>query len=82
MEVKPPRPGKPRPEVQDVFDLTSGLIVDRRQSFNMPTIEPDRILKSLFSERMPPLETAFSAHVAGKPASSANSGPAERKFRV
>jgi hypothetical protein len=49
-----------RSATQDILN-ERGWIVDRRQTFSMPTIERERILATKLSERIPPLDAAFSA---------------------
>lgn len=46
-----------RRSVEDVIE--GGWIVRRHQKFEMPTIEPERIVRSRFDERMPSLDMAF-----------------------
>jgi hypothetical protein len=57
MEALPAHTG-PRVTSEDVLD-ERGLIVCRRQTFPMPTIERARILSSQFNERIPQLGAAF-----------------------
>jgi hypothetical protein len=53
-------PGKTPPRCEEIGDA-SGFIVERRQVFDMLTVERERILQSdSFEDRMPPLETAFA----------------------
>jgi hypothetical protein len=58
MEVVPPDSG--RPATEDILD-GQGRISRRLQTFAMPTIERERVLKPRFNDRVPPLETAFRA---------------------
>ena len=63
MEVVPreEQPFEERPSVHGTEDIFNdeGLVVTRRQCFEMPTIEPERLFCSELNDRVPGIEAAF-----------------------
>ncbi len=48
-----------RMKTEDILDEQSGMIISRRQTFAMPTIERDRLLSTKINSRLPPLSAVF-----------------------
>lgn len=52
-------PGQERPNTTDAIDIETGWIMSRSQTFEMPTIERERITTSAPSDRLPLFSMAF-----------------------
>jgi len=46
-------------EIVDEFDAATGLVIRRKEAFEMPTIERGRILEGRMFDRLPRIENAF-----------------------
>lgn len=67
MEVIPNTNTKPRANREDVIDERLGLIVARRETFMMPTLERERLLTTKLVDRMPALHDAFRQNGPSRP---------------
>lgn len=56
-----------RPRTTDILDEETGWIIERHQSFAMPTVEPERLLNNPCGLRVPPPEDAYEVIVPQRP---------------